>query len=169
MPFQVDDQVVHPACGIGRVVGVVTKRFPEAEARQYYEIAIPQGTVWAPVDSDAASGLRPLTPQADLGRYRGVLRSRPAPLTSDARQRRLELLSRLKAGSFQTLCEVVRDLTAHGWRKALRDVDTALLKKAREELCQEWAAADGVSVSQATDQVDALLGEARQTYDAPGR
>jgi RNA polymerase-interacting CarD/CdnL/TRCF family regulator len=166
MPFQVDDRVVHPTHGVGRVVGLVTQRFSEAEARLYYEIAIQRSTVWIPVDADTARELRPLTPKAELARYRNVLRSRPASLTADHRQRRLDLLSRLKAGSFQSLCEVVRDLTARGWQKALGEMDATALRKTRDGLCQEWAAADGVSVLDAVKEVDALLLEGRQAYQA---
>ena len=167
MPFQIDDQVVHPAHGVGCIVALVTKRFSEAEARLYYEVAIKKAsTVWVPVDASTADGLRPLTPKNELARYRGVLRSRPAPLNPDHRQRRLDLLSRMKGASFQAICEIVRDLTARGWLKALSEMDSAALRKTREGLCQEWAAVDGVSVLQATDEVVALLLEGRQTYQA---
>lgn len=165
MPFQVDDRVVHSTHGVGRVVGLVTQRFSQAEARPYYEIALQRSTVWVSVvDADATRELRPLTPKAELARYRGVLRSRPTPLTMDHRQRRLDVLSRLKVGSFQGLCEVVRDLTARGWHKALNEMDAAALRKTRDDLCQEWAAADGVSVLDAVKEVDALLLEGRQAY-----
>lgn len=164
MEFQVDDRVVYPACGVGRIVGLVIKSFSEAEARPYYEVSIENGTVWVAVDSGPAAGLRPLTPRADLERYREVLRSRPAPLPADHRERRLTVLSRLKTGSFQDTCEIVRDLSARGWNKALGQADAAALKKARENLCREWAAAEGLSVEQAAAEVDALLRQGRETY-----
>jgi len=166
MPFQIDDRVVYPACGVGRIAALVTKRFFEAEARLYYEVVIQRSTVWVPVDAGATSGLRLLTSRDELARYRGVLRSCPVPLTPDPRQRRLDLLGQLRAGSLQNLCEIVRDLTARGWRKVLGEADKATLRRAREGLCQEWAAADGVSVVQATEEVDALLLEGGQAYQA---
>ena len=166
MSFQIGDQVVHPAYGIGRIVGIVTKRFVEAEASRYYEIGIQQSTVWVPVEGSTPSGLRPLTSKHELARYRGVLRSHPALLTPDSRQRRLDILNRLKVGLFQTRCEVIRDLTAQGWHKALNEADSAALRKTREGVCQEWAAAEGVSVQQATQEIDALLLEARKAYRA---
>lgn len=164
MPFQVDDSVVHPAHGVGRITKVVTQRFNEATARLYYEVAIQNSTVWVPVEADPTSGLRSVTLQSELGRYRGVLRGRPISLIPDHRQRRLYLLDRLKGGSFQALCDVVRDLTARSWQKPLNEMDSGTLRKARVDLCQEWAASEGVSVIQATEEVDALLLEGRQTY-----
>ena len=166
MVFHIDDRVVHSAYGVGRIVGLVTKRFFDAEARLYYEIAIQRSTVWVPVDAGPASGLRPLTPKGELARFRGVLRSRPVALIPDPGERRLELLSRLRVGSFQAMCEIVRDLTARSWRKTLGNADAAALRRAREGLCQEWAVVDGVSALQAAEEVDALLLESRQAYRA---
>ena len=164
MSFQVNDRVVHSTHGVGRVVGLVTMRFATAEARRYYEIAIERNTVWVPVDADTTPELRLLTPRADLARYRAVLQSPPTVLTADHRQRRLEIAQRLKTSSFQTLCEIVRDLTARSWYKPLNEMDAAGLRKAREGLSREWAAADGVSLAEAAQEIDALLLAGRQRY-----
>jgi CarD family transcriptional regulator len=168
MAFKIDDRVVHPTYGVGRVVGLVSKRF-EAEEREFYEVAIERSTVWVPVDdsrSGNGNGLRPLTPKSELNRYRRVLQSSPKPLTQDPRQRKMDLVDRLKIGTFQAMCEAVRDITARGWLKPLSEADTAMLRKAREGLCQEWAASSDVTVVQATAEVNALLLEARQTHQA---
>jgi RNA polymerase-interacting CarD/CdnL/TRCF family regulator len=61
------------------------------------------------------------------------------------------------------LCEIVRDLTAQSWRKALGEADKLLLRKAREGLCQEWAIVEEISLVQAMEEVDALVREARPT------
>ena len=142
MAYQVDDRVVHASHGVGRITRVVTRQFPDLEAREYYEIAIERNTVWVPVDSTVPQELRLLTPKAELARYRAILLEKPAVLTPDHRQRRLELINRLKLGSFQELCEAVRDLTARSWQKPLNEMDAAGLRRAREGLGREWAAAE---------------------------
>lgn len=164
VPFQIDDRVVHPAHGIGRIAALVTQRFAQAEVSLYYEITIQRGTVWVPVEASTTSGLRLLTPRAELGHYRDALRSRPLSLNPDHRQRRAYLLSRLKVGSFQDMCDVVRDLTARRWYKRLSEQDSVLLRKTQDDLCQEWAASEGVSILKATEEVNALLLEGRQAY-----
>lgn len=166
MPYQVNDCVVHPAHGVGYVVALAVQCFFDAEARLYYEIAIQRNTVWVPVDTGVASGLRPVTPKSELARYRSVLRSRPIPLAQDYHQRRIDILSHLKAGLFQNLCEVVRDLSARRWLKPLNEVDSSTLRKTREGLCLEWAAAEGVSLADATQEIEALLLEGRQANQA---
>ena len=99
MAYQVDDRVVHASHGVGRITRVVTRQFPDLEAREYYEIAIERNTVWVPVDSTVPQELRLLTPKAELARYRAILLEKPAVRTPDHRQRRLELINRLKLGA----------------------------------------------------------------------
>lgn len=164
MPYQVNDQVVHPTHGVGRITALVTQRFFDVESRLYYEIAIERNTVWVPVDADAASGLRPLMPKAELAHFREVLRSRPTLLIADHQKRHLELRRRLKVGLFQDLCEVVRDLTARRWNKPLTEQDAATLRRALDRVCVEWAATDEVSLPEATAEVNALLSEGRQVH-----
>ncbi len=166
MLYNVGDRVVHPAHGVGRIVRLEARRFSEPEARLYYEITIEKGMVWVPVEPHEANGLRPLVTREDLAGYRSMLRSRPAVLNQDRRQRQSELAIRLKQGSFQTMCEVVRDLTARSWKTALGDSDLALLRRVQDNLYQEWAVAEGVSVAEATQEVQVLLEEARQAYRA---
>jgi RNA polymerase-interacting CarD/CdnL/TRCF family regulator len=165
MAFQINDPVVYTACGIGRVAAVVTKRFNQAEARQYYEVETERSTVWVSVDAGPDSGLRPLTTHKELKRYRDVLRSQPAPLSIDARQRRTDLAARLRAGSFQGICEVVRDLTALSWRKTLNEADLLVLRKVHDGLCQEWAAAADIPLAAAVEEIAAILLENRQAHE----
>jgi len=167
MPFQIDDQVVYPAFGVGRVVGLVTKSFSAAGSRLYYEVSGYRTTAWVEVDRGAAVGLRPLTRRDELAHFRSVLRGRPAALNTDFRQRQLEVRSQLRRGTLQGACEVVRDLSGRGWIKPLNEADASVLRTTLEALCQEWAASDSVSLERATAEVNGLLREARQTFQ-PG-
>ncbi len=157
MRYQVDDRVVHVNHGVGRVVGLVTNQFTKAEAKLYYEIALDQSTVWVPVQDSAQQELRALTRKRDLERYRDVLRSRPTSLSADHRQRRLDLLQLLKDGSFESLCAVVRDLSARGRIKPLNEVDSQTLRQAHANLTREWAVADGITISEAVRHIEALM------------
>lgn len=164
MDFKVGDSVVHPIYGVGRIVRMDKKRFTGTKARLYYEVSTQKTTVWVPTETHEAIGLRRLTTKLDLTACRNLLKGRPASLDKDHAKRRLELIERMKRGSFRALCEMVRDLTARGWHRPLGGADTASLRKAHDLLCQEWAAADGVSITQASEEVDALLSEARRAY-----
>ena len=155
--FKLDDFVVHPVYGLGRLTKIEERQFSEMRARLYYQITLPTSTVWIPVEAQATIGLRLVTARNDLDQYRDLLRSRPVPLHKDYRRRHLELVSRLNQGSFQVVCEVVRDLTAWGWQKPLNRTDTVTLKKTQESLYQEWATAAGLSIAEAIKEVKCLL------------
>jgi RNA polymerase-interacting CarD/CdnL/TRCF family regulator len=168
MAFKVDEKVVYPAFGVGRIVALVNRRFLEAEMRAYYEVVTDRSTAWVRVDDDAASGLRRLTSKAELAHYRAVLRGQPALLNQDHRQRHQELQTRFKRGTLQDMCEMVRDLSGRGWVKGLSEADSSALRKSRDGLLQEWAAADDVTLPEATAEINALLQEGRQTFQGAG-
>jgi len=163
MSFEVDERVVHPKHGVGRVVRLESKQVGLGSERLYYRVALSKGTIWVPVEG-SPGGLRKLTAKGDLGQYRRLLRSRPTPLSPNHRQRQLELLERMKQSSFRARCEVVRDLAALSWHKPLGESVAALLRAAHGVLDEEWAAAEGLSVHEATREVEALLQEGKQAY-----
>lgn len=157
MPLKIGDQVVHPAFGIGHIVEIEEKQFSEERVRPSYKITRLNNIMWILVEAQEASGLRLVTARSDLDQYRTVLKSLPVPLTTSPQQRQLELLSRLKQGSFQNLCEVLRDLTAKSRQKPLDQADTTILQKTQDSLYQEWAVAAGLSVNEAMREVESLL------------
>lgn len=164
-PIGTDDWVVHPSHGVGRVVNIETREFSQGAPQLYYRIAIPTGTVWVPLDGSGA-GLRKLTAKDELERYRHLLSGRPSALPSGYRERQLALLERLKQTSFEARCKVLRDLSALGWHKRLNQGNAALLRIAHRDVCTEWAAAAGVSVSEAGAHIGSLLLEGRKTFDS---
>lgn len=165
MIFKVGDRVVHPMYGVGSIVRLETKQLGEQAAHVYYEVATSKSTIWVPVDA-LATGLRPLTAKSHLAQYRSLLKGSPVPLNKDHHERHIELTERLREGSFQAKCEIVRDLTAHSWHKRLSEADASLLRIAREGLCQEWAAVKGVTMFEATHEVDEILQESKRTRSA---
>jgi RNA polymerase-interacting CarD/CdnL/TRCF family regulator len=164
MPFAVNDRVVHPLHGVGRVVRLATRQFDAGSTRLYYEITLSKGTIWVPVEG-GAGGLRPLTAKGELGRYRSLLSSRPAPLAADHRQRQLEVAARLKVGTLRARCEVIRDLTAHAWHKPLCQSSAVLLRMAQDALDEEWSVVDELPVHEVARQVQALLLEGRRAHE----
>ncbi len=166
MQFKAGDYVVHPTYGVGSVLRLEEKQLAEAATRLYYVIDVEKSTVWVPVDAHGATELRKVTPSHDLEQYRRLLKGKPTQLEKDHHRRRLFIAERMKNGTFSVMCEVVRDLTAHGWAKPLSDVDATSLQKIRAGLFREWAAAAGISIDQAKNEIDALLLAGRRTYHA---
>jgi CarD family transcriptional regulator len=163
MIFKVDEWVVHPRHGVGQVVEIEDLEFDSRPSQPYYRISIDNGTMWVGV-GDSSSGLRKVVTKSDLAACRKVLKSRPAELNEDHRERQSELSERLREGSFQARCELVRDLTALGWEKPLNEATSAISRVACQVLYQEWAMADGVTVREATREVDRLLKEGKAEF-----
>ena len=164
MEFKSGDDVVHPDYGVGNIVRLEDRQLAESVMRQYYVLAFGNMLVWSPVQANAASPLRRVTARQDLDHYRTLLKSRPTPLDRDYRKRRLDLQEHLAHGSFQEVCEVVRDLTALGWYKPIGEVDASVLKRARTMLWQEWATSTSQPLPAAIREVTDLLEAGKQTY-----
>lgn len=163
MPLKIGDLVVHPTFGIGHIVEIEEKQFSKQEAAQlYYKVTRLKHTIWIRVEAQDSSRLRRVIAKSDLDHYRDLLKSPPLPLNADQRQRQLELESRLKGCSFQSICEVMRDLTAWKLRQPLGQADTTILHKTRNSLYEEWATAAGVSNPEAIKEIEALLQTTRQ-------
>ena len=162
MKFKVGDFIIHPVYGVGHLIKIEEKQFSEIGPLLYYQVTLPRSTVWIPVEAQTAIGLRSATAKSDLDYYRDLLRGRPSPLHEDTKQRHLDLASRLNQGSFQVMCEVVRDLTAWSSQKPLGRTDIVTLKKIEDSLYREWATADGVSISEAIEEVKSLLHTSQQ-------
>lgn len=164
MSFKVGDQVIHPRHGLGQVTNLAVKQFVEGEKRPFYEISFPGSTLWVPFNL-SNSGIRKLTVKSEIANCRRLLRAPAAPLNSDPRMRQTVLRDHLKEGTLTAHCEVVRDLAATGWHKPLSGAMAAFLKVTQEVLCQEWAAVEGVSLTEAASEIESLLDRGREAND----
>jgi RNA polymerase-interacting CarD/CdnL/TRCF family regulator len=162
MQLNIGDLVVHPAFGIGHIVEIEEKQFSGEGVHLYYKVSRLRHSMWTRVEAQKTSGLRLVTARSELDHYRDLLKSAPVPLNTNSQQRNLELVNRLREGSFQAVCEVMRDLTASGWHKPLGQADSTTLRKTRGSLYEEWATAAGVSTTEAIKEIDSLLLETRQ-------
>ena len=164
MEFRIGDNVVHPSHGVGRVLRREERQLPDGGVCHYYVLAVGPTTVWVPVQPDGSTRLRTVTARQELVHYRAVLQSRPATLERDHVKRRLDVNARLADGSFRVLCEVVRDLTALGWRRRINEADATLLHKVRDNLEREWAVSASLSPEEVREEIEALLQIGRETY-----
>ena len=134
MSFEMNDRVVYPAFGVGRIVGLTAKTVGTAASQMYYEVSGDRTTAWVQVDEGEAGGLRALTRKDELGHFRAVLRGQPEAMNADFRQRQLAVRDQLKAGTLQSVCEVVRDLNGRSWVKTLNDSDLHTLRRSSNAL-----------------------------------
>lgn len=162
MNFSCGDDVVHQRFGVGTIVSIEEMEFGGDGPCVYYRVDFGKTTLWVPVKIPKSRGLRPVTPKRDLARYRSVLESRPVHLNDNFRKRQSELEDRMDHGTFQALCEVVRDLSARNREKVLSNYELTLLRRTRAAMDSEWARSSNLSMIHAVDEIDALLRKGRQ-------
>jgi len=163
MKFVIGDKVVHPQHGVGYVADVEEKQFEPHAFRTYYVVAIPDTTLWVPVDL-FTSGLRKLSIKSELEQCRQVLQSAPLTLVPD-RGLLSNLAGRINRGTVVAQCEVLRDLTAYGWHKSLFGPIADFRRTIYNVLCQEWATVEEVSPVEASLEINALLNKGKAAYE----
>ncbi len=161
--FEIGQTVVHPHHGLGTITNLVDKEFESSGSRRYYEISMADGTLWVPVD-EPGLGLRQLASKSGLARCGQILQSSPSVSDLDPRRMRDELARHLRDGTITAQCEVVRDVTALGWKKPLAGAMAELRRVALGVLCQEWAAVAGVPLAEATESINAYLSIGKKAY-----
>jgi CarD family transcriptional regulator len=163
MSFKIGDRVVHPHHGVGTITNLANRQFEPGNPRGYYEISMVDGTLWVPVDQPAL-GLRGLTSKSELTRCAQILQSAPSAYDLDPRKLKEELSKHLRDGTVASQCEVVRDVTALGWKKPLVGAMADLRRVAFNVLCQEWAAVAEVPLGEATQRINGYLSAGKQTH-----
>jgi len=156
--FHVGDFVVHQSHGPGEVIEVDVKTL-NGHAENYYVVKIKDMTLWVPVESHTASTLRRPTPAADFTRLFEILHGPGDPLPTDRLERKTYLSQRLRDGTLDSICYVIRDLNTQRRLKKLSESDAAVMDRAQRLLISEWSLSLDVTPEEAHQALDALLQE----------
>ena len=156
MDFHPGDPVMHWTYGFGQVVRLEERDLSGSNIL-YYAVQIKDMTVWVPADGKLESRLRPPTPQSGFKKLVGILSSPGKPLPEDRQERRTKLLEMLKDGRAESLCQIIRDLSASQKIKSLNDNDQMLLKQVKNSLLGEWGFALSITPAQAELELHRLL------------
>lgn len=157
MNFNKGDRVVHRNFGVGTVASIEGMGLSGNEQRLFYRVNFNKTTVWVPVGIQPEGGLRPITPTGHLDQYRALLKSSPVQLDRDFYKRRSELEKRMDRGTFQGLCEVIRDLNGLKDKKQLNNYEKTLYKRTWEALVLEWSMTSGGSQYETMSEIDGCL------------
>jgi CarD family transcriptional regulator len=158
MTFQVGDKVIHWSFGLGEIIQLDEKEL-SGKTGKYYVVQIRDLTLWVPANETGERCLRFLTSVRDFPNLFRILASPGEPLSDDRLERKTQLADRLKEGSLESVCRVIRDLTSHKRLKKMNDNDSAILDRARSFLLNEWSVSLSVPVQQAERELKELLGD----------
>ncbi len=154
--FQVGDQVVHWAHGLGEIIQLDEKSL-SGRTRQYYVVQMSELTLWVPIDQTDKRSLRFPTPKEDFNKLFQILVSPGKPLSLDRNERRLQLKEQLKDHELASICRVIRDLSLHKRLKKMNDNDNSTLERSRNFLINEWSLALSIPIHQAENELRKLL------------
>ncbi len=161
MDYHVGDRVVHSTYGLGEIIQLDEKLLM-GRTKLYYVVQIRDLKIWVPVSEDGEDGkssLRYLTPANEFENLFVILTSPAQPLPNDRYQRKTYLTDQLKNGKLDSVCQAVRDLTYFRRSKKFNEYDKAIMERAESFLVDEWAISLSVSVDQAKQALNRLLGK----------
>ncbi len=156
MNFSDNDTVIHWTYGLGRIVHLEERDLFGSKSL-YYAVQVGELTVWVPADAKLESRLRPPTSEADFRQLLGILSSPKETLPDDRNERRTLLLGLLRDGRAESLCRIIRDLSAQQLVRPLSDNDQSILKQARNALLGEWCFVLSLTQAQAEHELRRLL------------
>lgn len=156
--FSVGDKVIHPQYGLGKITAVQHLKLVQ-EPDHYYVIELlePNSTLYVPVTKVEQLGLRPVMSQDKFKGVLRTLRSVPIHLSKDYKKRQEKIEKKIATSRPIQLAEVIRDLTGRGHSSHLTKKDQDLLNRGRELLATEMAAATGIEIVEAHEQIDDAL------------
>ena len=158
MNFHKGDMVMHWTHGIGQIVNLEERDLAGSKTI-YYVVQVRDMTVWVPADSKVGSRLRSPTPKPRFQQLLAILSSPSEPLPKDRLERKTHLLELLKDGRPESLCEVIRDLSAYQKQQTrpMYDNDQMILKQTRNTQLGEWAFVLSITEAQAEHELQRLL------------
>ncbi|MFN8412315.1 MAG: CarD family transcriptional regulator [Anaerolineales bacterium] len=138
MKFASGDWVVHCTYGLGQVKNIEERTFGNNTVL-YYMVQVADLTIWVPADENLANRLRYPTSEAGFKKLLTTLSAPADKLPDDRRQRNLHLLEMLKDGGAESLCKVIRDLTAYRHDRTWSEHDSELMRRTQKALIGEWS------------------------------
>lgn len=166
MNFHRGDRVVHPKFGVGLISSIEKRQISGDQPRLFYRVEFDKTSVWVPAPAPITGRLRPITPKDELARYTILLKSPPVLIDGDFRLRQSDLEKRMQLGTFQSLCELVRDLSARHLQKPLSSYERGLLRQTRAALVEEWAMVSGEACEDVSGEIEGFLLKGRQVNGA---
>jgi CarD family transcriptional regulator len=156
--FEVGDKIVHPAHGAGVIAAIEQSEVLDEFSRYYViDLAAQDMRLMVPVRTAKEIGLRSVAGARKSKTVLKILEEDPEELPDDFKKRQALLTDRLRTGEAEELAAVVRDMAHRSQKKTYSPTEARLYEQARGMLAGEMALAQGKSVNDALEQIDALI------------
>lgn len=156
--FRVNQKVVYPSQGVGKILEVFEKEF-KGENVPYYKIYIEASdmVVMVPIANAPNLGIRQIVGAEDAKEALELLSEEGDPITSDWKLRYQMNLDLLKKGTVKDIATIVRTLYNRSKVKELPILERKLYDSARKLLADELSIALGMSEKEVENQIHMKL------------
>ena len=142
--FHVGDKVIHWSYGPGEIIQMDEKEM-NGKTIPCYVLKVGDLTLWVPVEDNGENCIRPLSQPEEFENVFSILAAPGEPLSNDIMERKKIVRQRMRTGTLESLCTVVRDLTYHKRNGKMTENDRAFLEQTRNLLLEEWRLVQGRS------------------------
>lgn len=152
--FKVDQKIVYPSQGVGKITEIFEKSF-NGHKTLYYKIylEVSDMIVMVPVDNAETLGIRPIVSAKEAQKALEMLGEEVEPVTSDWKLRYQMNLDLLKKGSIQDIASIVRCLYHRSKVKELPILERKLYDSAKKLLEDEISFA----MNKSSKEIEAML------------
>ena len=156
--FHVDQKIVYPSQGVGKIIEIFTKNFRGADML-YYKIYIEASDmiVMVPVERAEELGIRTIVSAEEAQKALDMLSDEFEPITSDWKLRYQTNLDLLKKGSISDIATIVRCLYNRSKVKELPILERKLYDSAKKLLEDEVSFATGKSEKEVEETIHVKL------------
>ncbi len=142
MNFTVNQQIVYPSQGTGKIVEIKEKMFNGVQTMYYViYLEVSDMTIMVPTDRCEELGIRAIVSAAEVHKALDIIGESFEPITSDWKLRYQLNMDLLKKGSVQDIAMIVRSLYHRSKVKELPILERKLYDSAKKLLEDEIASA----------------------------
>ena len=147
--FQINDFVVYPSHGVGRIVNEEVQNIAGFELKMY--------VLTFDKDKIESTGMRKLSSPNTIGKALQVIGGKAKVKRAMWSRRAQDYEQKINSGELILIAEVVRDLHRNDEQREQSYSERQLYEAALERLTREIAAVDGVEEKKAQEKVDRVL------------
>ncbi len=156
--FSINDYVVYPTHGVGRINGIEVQEF--AGARMEFFVIFfnkEKMTVRVPLTKAKSTGMRRLSSPAKMNTAMTTLKGRARVKRTMWSRRAQEYEAKIKSGDPVSIAEVVRDLHRGEGQPDQSYSERQIYESALDRLARELAAIEGLDAEQAAERLEKVL------------
>lgn len=156
--FGVNEYVVYPTHGVGKIMGVESEKIGDYELKVFV-IAFEKDKMIlrVPVGRAEAAGLRAISPADQINRAMATLKGRAKIARGMWSRRAQEYEAKINSGNLVQIAEVVRDLHKNVDQSERSYSERMIYETAMHRLCGEVAASERVDIKIAQDKLLKML------------